>query len=285
MLSFILTLIASLLGYEWPRSPSGHSPDVSSPHYPDRPIRPLPRRRLKSRLSPEQADSIIFPLAPPYSSPIFGSSGPTSEKVHLAARSRYDNSLSCNCGGDHSDIDSEEDDGERTSRRHSSPSNHRLNKNSALAPGYDRWGSPFSRAQPPDSASSSADGYESFENTNNKKKRKIPLSGLATSHTALAADMANMGINSPPPESISTNEGSVGQYYGTGTSAVPASNTGTGISGAGRGRFGRTTTRSSVDRRPLGASTSGLNAHSAMSSGRTKREWSNGVVPGSKGTL
>ncbi|KAI7653739.1 hypothetical protein KC319_g10430, partial [Hortaea werneckii] len=39
------------------RSPSSaaRSPDTASPIYPDRAIRPLPRSRLKSRLSPEQA--------------------------------------------------------------------------------------------------------------------------------------------------------------------------------------------------------------------------------------
>ena len=280
MLAYLLMRAALVAGYEWSRSPSTHSPDISSPHYPDRPIRPLPRRRLRSRLSPDQADAIIYPLAPPNSSPAFNASGLNFDKLVSTTRTRYDNPPSCNCGGDHSELESEDDDRERAGRRQSLPGQQRHNRGSAVASGHDRWGSPFSKAQQLDSASSSADGYESFENTNNKKKRKIPLSGLTASHAALAADMANMGINSPSGEPMPNGGGFVGQYYGTGTSAVPASSTGTGISGAGRGRFGRAALRASIDRRPLGASTSGLNAHSVNSTARTRRDWSVGLYEG-----
>ena len=280
MLAYLLMRAAFFVGYEWSRSPSTHSPDISSPHYPDRPIRPLPRRRLRSRLSPDQADAIIYPLVPPNTSSAFYSPGANLDKVVSATRTRYDNPPSCNCGGDHSELESEDDDGERVDRRQPLQSQQRHNRGAVLASAYERWGSPFSKGQQPDSASSSADGYESFENTNNKKKRKIPLSGLTTSHVALAADMANMGINSPSGESMPNGGGLVGQYYGTGTSAIPAASTGTGISGAGRGRFGRAALRSSIDRKPLGASTSGLNAHSLGSTGRIRREWNGGLHEG-----
>ena len=280
MLASLLMRAALFVGYEWSCSPSTHSPDISSPHYPDRPIRPLPRRRLRSRLSPDQADAIIYPLVPPYASSAFYPSSANFDKVVSTTRTRYDNPPSCNCGGDHSELESEDDDGERVDRRQSLQGQQRHNRGSVLASAYERWGSPFSKGQQPDSASSSADGYESFENTNNKKKRKIPLSGLTTSHVALAADMANMGINSPSGESTPNGGGLVGQYYGTGTSAIPASSTGTGISGAGRGRFGRAVVRSSIDRKPLGASTSGLNTHSLGSTGRTRRDWNGGLHEG-----
>ena len=285
MISYLLMRAAMIVGYDWSRSPATHSPDISSPHYPDRPIRPLPRRRLRSRLSPDQADAIIYPLAPPNPSPAFSASGPNFDKLVSTTRTRYDNPPSCNCGGDHSELESEDDDGERAGRRPNLQGQQRHGRGSVMASGYDRWGSPFLKAQQLDSASSSADGYESFENTNNKKKRKIPLSGLTTSHAALAADMANMGINSPSGESMSNVGGLVGQYYGTGTSAVPASNTGTGISGAGRGRFGRAALRASVDRRPLGASTNGLNAHSVSSPARMRRDWGVGLHEGTDDLL
>lgn len=49
----------------------------------------------------------------------------------------------------------------------------------------------------PRSVVSSADGYDSFENTSNKKKRKIPLSsgGPSPHASSLSADLAHMGIS------------------------------------------------------------------------------------------
>uniref|UniRef100_A0A093UMV1 Protein IBD2 n=1 Tax=Talaromyces marneffei PM1 TaxID=1077442 RepID=A0A093UMV1_TALMA len=49
------------------------TPDTPSPIYPDRLIRPLPKRPLRSRLSPEAAESILFPPAPPVSQLFYGS--------------------------------------------------------------------------------------------------------------------------------------------------------------------------------------------------------------------
>lgn len=84
--------------------------------------------------------------------------------------------------------------------------------------------------QPPASNASSADGYDSFENTNNKKKRKIPtpndpsLNGVHPS-----ADVTGMGI-SGPDDLVEDMGNGVGSYH---SSAVQ------GISGPGRGRYGR----------------------------------------------
>ena len=123
-------------------------------------------------------------------------------------------------------------------------------------------------AQSTVSSVESVDGYDSFENTNNKKKRKIPTSGsLGNHHSTLSAEMAHMGISSNRDlEMLQAEvEGGVGQYYGTGSSAIPAAATGTGVSGAGRGRFGRVTARNSTGRSPLAVSMNGPNA---MQSGR-----------------
>ncbi|KAL8974034.1 MAG: hypothetical protein Q9197_001730 [Variospora fuerteventurae] len=50
------------------------------------------------------------------------------------------------------------------------------------------------------SSQDSVDGYDSFENTNNKKKRKIPTSGsLGGHHTSLSAEMASMDTTSHVP--------------------------------------------------------------------------------------
>lgn len=112
-----------------------------------------------------------------------------------------------------------------------------------------------SKPPPPGSTASSADGYESFENTSNKKKRKIPLSGASSMHQSqLSAEMANMGISSPPDEragvEMDANGGGHQHQNGHATSASVGS--GTGISGAGRGRYGR---QDGKHRRPLGSST------------------------------
>lgn len=109
----------------------------------------------------------------------------------------------------------------------------------------------------------SVDGYDSFENTNNKKKRKIPTSGISGGHhSSLSAEMAHMGISSNRDFDMSQSEldGGVAHYYGTGSSAAPATSSGTGISGAGRGRYGRGVARTSCGRSPLGVSTNGSNA-------------------------
>lgn len=114
----------------------------------------------------------------------------------------------------------------------------------------------------------SADGYDSFENTNNKKKRKIPTSGsLGGHHSSLSAEMAHMGISPGRDFDISQPEvdGGVGHYYGTGSSAVPVVPSIATATAASRGRYGKTATRMSSERSPLGVSTNG---HNALQAGR-----------------
>lgn len=95
--------------------------------------------------------------------------------------------------------------------------------------------------QAPPSAASSADGYDSFENTNNKKKRKIPTAGemngahglgdhgLSDTH---AVSPGSAAIPDRPGENV--NSTSV-PYYGSGSFMSAGQN----VSGPGRGRFGR----------------------------------------------
>jgi hypothetical protein len=111
----------------------------------------------------------------------------------------------------------------------------------------------------PGSVSSSVDGYESFENTNNKKKRKIPNSNMGANahHTNLSAEMASMGISRDAHDVALDDGDGQGRYYGTAPSTPQHS--GTGISGAGRGRFGRSGSGRS-ERRVLGNSTNLANA-------------------------
>ena len=66
-------LLRKLLGVTYsPPSPlEMHYADTVSHAYPDRPIRPLPKRRLRSRLPSEVADSILYPTGLGSSRPLF----------------------------------------------------------------------------------------------------------------------------------------------------------------------------------------------------------------------
>ena len=138
------------------------------------------------------------------------------------------------------------------------------------------------------SSGDSVDGYDSFENTNNKKKRKIPTSGSLGSHqSSLSADMAQMGISSARDIDVgqSESDGGVGHYYGTGNSAVPAVSSGTGISGAGRGRYGRAGTRYHNGRSPLGVSINGSNTLQNSRYFQHRRDYMPGSSAGGKGDI
>lgn len=91
----------------------------------------------------------------------------------------------------------------------------------------------------------SADGYEAFENTNNKKKRKIPTSGsMSLHHTSVTSDMAHLGLASAGESAIDDARSTAG------------GSSGLGVQGAGRGHYAR----KSSTRRPLGVSVNGSNA-------------------------
>lgn len=255
-----LTLPLRFVGYEWNRSsPLRSSPDTASPMYPDRPIRPLPKRRLRDRMSPEQAETIIYPPNPPSTGPLFNFPYSASERVSRALRQGESDHHTCHCGHNHSEVESEEEE-EGYADEHglplpSSPSYHY----SRNLPGRPVAGV-MSAYHKTGSTTSSVDGYESFENTNNKKKRKIPnMGGTSTHPTSLSAEMASMGISHPDDlAALDSRETSV-NYYASAPSTPPHNNAGTGISGAGRGRFGRTASGRS-ERRILGNSTNIANA-------------------------
>jgi len=291
-----------------PPSPAIHSPDTTSPIYPDRPIRPLPKRRIRSRLSPDVADSILYPPEPVVTKPLFYL--PYSTETYgngVRSNTVLDNGGGlvgghfCNHDHDHNhhnqgnEVDSE-DEGDGTglvcqyqrqqgvAAPNASSSLYRDSnrRQKGLEPSPS-----FNKPPAPQSTSSSADGYDSFDNTNNKKKRKIPTSGNMGNHqSSLSADMANMGISSsrePNPASPDEFVGSVGQYYGSGNSATSIGASGNGLSGSGRGRYGRNTGRSVSGRSPLGVSTNGSNAWMSGRSGAARRDWTPPGAVGNKG--
>lgn len=251
-----LTLPFRLIGYEWNRSsPLRSSPDTASPMYPDRPIRPLPKRRLRDRMSPEQAESIVYPPQPPSTGPLFNFPLSSGDRANRTPRQGEGEHHACHCGHSHSDVESEEEEDERGVPVPSSPSYH-YSRNFA---GKTVAGAAGAYPKP-GSTSSSVDGYESFENTNNKKKRKIPnMGGASTHHTSLSAEMASMGISHAHDTAALDDGDGAGRYHGTAPSTPQHSTSGTGISGAGRGRFGRPASGRS-ERRVLGNSTNLANA-------------------------
>ena len=289
MFTWIWTRLINLLLYLYPGqaysppSSVSHLSETVSPIYPDRPIRPLPKRRLRSRLSPEVANSILYPIAPHAAKPLFYL--PFNETTSYTDGSPTDGNekgrshQAGHTGGVHgrdkkngyqfkgNDLDSDEEDSVGIIRRYQEQRHAMSTASRNFTNGLAR--SEFPKHMKPSVAQSTAssiesvDGYDSFENTNNKKKRKIPTSGnLGNHHSTLSAEMAHMGISSNRDmEALQVDpDAGVGQYYGTGSSAIPATTSGTGISGAGRGRYGRVGTRNTSGRSPLGVSVNGSNA-------------------------
>ena len=158
--------------------------------------------------------------------------------------------------------------------------------------GYTR-NDPFKFIKPPipqsmASSNDSIDGSDSFENTNNKKKRKIPMSGSLGNHqSSLSAEMAQMGLSANRDIGASHLEADsgVGHYYGSGSSAIPAVSSGNGISGAGRGRYGRAGTRHYSGRSPLGVSVNGSNSLQAGRSLYHRRDNATIGAAGLKGDI
>ena len=260
-----------------PSSPTTNSSDTTSPIYPDRPIRPLPKRPLRSRLSPEVAGTIRYPPAPassslfyPYNQTAFDQKG-ESLKLEVAGSEQELTNVRKPCNGDTvngyqfrgSDLESDEDDGLGIVRRYEDQQRQAMaaTPSKGYTNGTSRSYDPLSQSVV--SSNDSVDGYDSFENTNNKKKRKVPTSGnLGSHHSSLSLEMANMGI-SPAQDGDSfhvSSENSNGPYYSSISQGTLSNVIGTGISGAGRGRYGRSGRREASGRSPLGVSTNASNA-------------------------
>ena len=283
-----------------PPSSAGFLPEHTSPIYPDRPIRPLPKKPLKSRLSPEVADTIHYPQTPK-SRPLFSlpqnrptnypekstASAKTVEPLDLSQQipsvSRELDKEGYRFKGN--DVESDEEDGVGIMRRYQEQRSARATDLRGFS--YDGARADTAKyPRPPNlqsttSSAESVDGYDSFENTNNKKKRKIPTSGnIGNYHSSLSAttaEMASLGIDPSLHsfDSAQDHDGGVSQYYGSGSSAISAAPSGTGLSGAGRGRFGRSGIRHPGGRSPLGVSTNGSNALNLARSTMLRREPTN----------
>ncbi|SMQ48754.1 unnamed protein product [Zymoseptoria tritici ST99CH_3D7] len=256
---------------------SPRSPDTASPIYPLRAIRPLPKSRLKSKLSPEQASTLVFPPDPPPISPTlsFGAqemgtpdqqprlTNGHSSHHHDHHHDHHDHhhpsahSL-CTCGeeGDSGDDEVEFDHPDYRYSTAPGANGVPVKPADSLQRRLVEASRSASKPPPPGSTASSADGYESFENTSNKKKRKIPLSATSSMHQSqLSAEMASMGISNGVGSGGSDENNHHAQQQQQGSPQATSGSSpgsGTGISGAGRGRYGRQDAR---NRRPLGSNT------------------------------
>ncbi|KAL6853298.1 hypothetical protein J3F83DRAFT_764707 [Trichoderma novae-zelandiae] len=255
------------------------SPDAVSLLFPDRPIRPLPKRRLRERLPPEVANSIKYPSYIHDHIPLF-------YYPSYATRDSNVTSAPTSIG---SAISHNRDDSKRNStlRWHGASMtaiiNEELRGSLVMGPSPKIQGMVIQSSmvldplrqtlelQPIPSTASSVDGYESFENTNNKKKRKIPTTGdfLANNGLSLSSDVAALATvarSQSPVNEMDSNRGQlVPAGLGGNGSYVPSSQ---GLSGPGRGRLGR----SRNGRSPLRALSDGSNAWSSRSKA-TSSQW------------
>lgn len=256
------------------------SPDTASSSFPSRRIRPLPRRRLREKLSPEVADTIKYPPSthetaplfyyPPYtlkdegSPPRIGSTSPTQQSRRTETGRNYtprQNGLGLRDGDDEEMVmrstmvtRSPPKILTRAARRHSKPDQPRTN------------------AQPPHSATSSADGYDLFENANNKKKRKIPSAGdaILNSTQLLNNEMGSIAISTDAGHSPTSELHSDRAHPHSGTSGFMTNNQ--GISGPGRGRLGRARN----GRSPLRALPDGNSSWTGRAPKSTQPQWAPG---------
>ena len=238
--------------------------------YPDRLIRPLPRRTLRSRLSQDAAEKIDFPPSVPSTTlSSYGHYGENGDFLDngkiLVHQDRdiydHDHEHDPDFDDDHDedhcphrhhhcphqdddDLDSSEDISPALVRR---TSGYRSSPRSPRSTRYARHGS-TTKLSP-----SGMDGYDAFENTNNKKKRKIPTSGgMNFHHSSLSSDLAHMSISTTQDGANSD----VGQHYAS------TASTGLGMPVTGRGR----SSRKLSNRNPLGLSVNGSNLRTTSKS-------------------
>ncbi|KAE8147882.1 hypothetical protein BDV25DRAFT_159388 [Aspergillus avenaceus] len=243
------------------------APDTPSPVYPDRLIRPLPKRTLRSRLSTETAESILYPPAPPATQLFYGTCMENGDalnepKVYVQQSEGHDQTPERDHHhpyGNGFDAESGDEDGPVVVHR---SAGFRESSPSPTMPQGHPGNGPRTQIK---SSSAGPDGYDAFENTNNKKKRKIPTPGsLVGHHSSLSPEFSSMGLASSAPSTVSGESSHVSTFYGTGSPASPVS---TGLSGAGRGRLGRQPPRSSTGRASLSLQTQ-TNWPSARTPGR-----------------
>ena len=245
---------------------------MQSSVFPDRLIRPLPKRSLRSRLSQEAAEAIPFPPNPPSTSfPAYNQQWEHGEYVndskvlvqqdddycdhdHNAEHHHHNHHYHDHQHENHHHHDAD-DDVESIDDEDRNPAALRRTMGYRESPASPRTAR--SSRHPASKASySGSDGYDAFENTNNKKKRKIPTSGSIGLHQSnLSAELAHLGLNGTSNElAVAQDDGAAdGQYQAS------AAHPGRELPGVGRARHGKEPGRRANGRNPLAVSTSNAN--------------------------
>jgi hypothetical protein len=250
------------------------SPDMPSAMFPDRLIRPLPKRSLRSRLSQEAAESIPFPPNPPSSSfPAYAQYGEHGEYLNeskILVQQDYDY---CDHDHDH-DHDHHHHHYHYRDHHHENQNHPHLDEEVESTEELNRASSAIRRTfasqeksplprtarnarHPVSKASySGSDGYDGFENTNNKKKRKIPIPGnVGSHHSGLSSELAHLGLNAPSSDLIVAQDDCTAEGQRQASSSIPGNPT---LNGA-RPRLGNSLGRRISGRNPLGISNSNYN--------------------------
>jgi hypothetical protein len=217
------------------------SADTVSPLFPDRPIRPLPRRRIRERLTPEAAARIDYPVDLETTTPVIPyppySPRPNDTEV-LTEPSHNQPGDAGPQTGRLSGSGRGYDDLAGTTRRNvvPRPVSEVPGRVARVPLNHD-----FARhmsAQAPRSAGSSIDG-DPFENTletpNNKKKRKALPGSHGTHHIVHTVESRAAGLQVGEGPGESSSPSSSAYYHGVGGFAGGSQN----VSGPGRGRYGR----------------------------------------------
>ncbi|KAK4200307.1 hypothetical protein QBC40DRAFT_174280 [Triangularia verruculosa] len=207
------------------------SADTVSTLFAGRPIRPLPKRPLRERLSAEAASSIQYPRVPQTVPPPFTYPCPPT-------------------GANTSQVTGEPSQQSRTGSDADDPALRRANRAPLDSSG--RLSRPVVKTDigrhgmsyPPTSASSSADGYDSLEHTNNKKKRKIPSAAdmMPNGQHHTIESLPGVGSHSLGVQPLDGQDGTspgCTTYYGPGYRGIYGMYNMYNVAGPGRGRYGR----------------------------------------------